>query len=438
MNRSIKISLMAGIVVLLVTAGWQGERNLAAARERNAKAVSRAAELGISVDLIGKTDSIRITKRTRGDQDAEDKREAAELIAMIKEADAIEKREGKADAEFEKIMTRLMAMSPGAAGMMIAVAMENQDLSAETREGIVGLLMTKLCVEDPARVLRLLPGLSDICSDKEEAKRIRAILFMSAVGNWGKKDPQAVAAWIRENESKSPEPIDDGVKCGIVYGAASRDPNLAIKLIGELEIGEKEQAIANVARAAKTPQQRTETLTALRGRLGAIVGEDSKAEVMDAAVKLLALGSFNDSFGTASKWIESSGLDPEEMTAVGRSLEFHHIHAEAGEWLDWLGKNLPSAVAGESIGRLMGRWTEVDYQAAGKWLATAPDGLAKHSSIQAYAEKMSKYEPETATQWAMTLPAGEDRDRTLRQIYQNWPREESGSKAAFAKEHGIH
>jgi hypothetical protein len=36
-----------------------------------------------------------------------------------------------------------------------------------------------------------------------------------------------------------------------------------------------------------------------------------------------------------------------------------------------------------------------------------------------------------------TLPPGEDRDATLKTIYQRWPKEDPAAKEAFKQQHGI-
>lgn len=158
---------------------------------------------------------------------------------------------------------------------------------------------------------------------------------------------------------------------------------------------------------------------------------------MDAAVKKLATGAFNGGFEAATKWLSEGGFEPSETVTASSLLEFYHTKDDTGKWLDWLGKKLPSDKAGEPISRLMGRWTEVDDQAAGKWLAAEPAGAVKEASIQAYAGTISPYEPETAAEWAMTLAPGKDRDETLKKIYDNWPKDAPGARAAFAKEHGL-
>ena len=53
---------------------------------------------------------------------------------------------------------------------------------------------------------------------------------------------------------------------------------------------------------------------------------------------------------------------------------------------------------------------------------------------------MASYHPQVAAQWALTLPDGDERDATLKQIYQNWPKTDAAAieaAAAFAKENGI-
>ena len=82
-------------------------------------------------------------------------------------------------------------------------------------------------------------------------------------------------------------------------------------------------------------------------------------------------------------------------------------------------------------------WTNSDYQSAGEWLATTPAGPLKNTAVGTYVEKISSYQPETAAQWATTLPPGQDRDQTFRVAYQNWPGNDAAAKDAFSKEHGI-
>lgn len=439
MNRSLKISVAVCILILAVAAvvGWQDRQRLASSKQRNARVISQAAALGISPGSSGKEDTILITKREREGLDADAKREAVELFDLLREADAIEERGDNADAEFQNLMGRLVSLGPEATELVIAEVSVDKELKEENRGGILGILLLKLSNEDPQAMLRLLPDLFVILRDKEESQQMHDGLLKTALTNWGKKDPRAVGKWIRENGARFPGAIDDSIKCGVLSGAATSDPALALSLIDEMGIGEKDHAVRLITRAARTAEGRTAMLAALRAHFSGAPDEDPEGEVMRAAVRELAAGAFKEGFGPASKWLQTAGLAPSELADVGSSLEFHHTYKETGQWLDWLGGNLPSGKAGEPIGRIMGKWTELDYQDAGRWLAAAPEGHAKSASVQAYATAVSKYEPEIAAQWALTLPAGKDRDSTLRQIYQNWPKEDVAARDTFAKQHGI-
>ncbi|MES2439879.1 MAG: hypothetical protein V4584_12455 [Verrucomicrobiota bacterium] len=438
MNRSREISLAACVLILAiaVAVGWRDRQRIELSRERNARAISQAAALGISPGSPEKKDAVRITKRERGPRDGDSKREAAELFALLKKADATEDQD-ETDAEFEKILGRLVSLGPETTELLIKELLADKELKAGNRGGILSMLLMKLSGENPQAVLRLLSDLSGISGDKDEDQRIGDILLTTSLTNWGKKDPRAVGKWIRENAVRFPGAINDSIKCGVLSGAATRDPALALSLIDEMGIGDQDQAVILITRAARTTEGRTATLAALRSHFSRFPGEDSKRQVIHAAVRELALGAFDGGYGPASKWLETAKLDPSEMVAVGSALEFHHTYKETDQWLDWLGKNMPAGKVGEPIGRIMGKWTELDYQDAGRWLAAVPEGPVRTFSIQAYAAAVSKYEPETAAQWAMILPAGKDRDSTLRQVYQNWPKDAAAAREVFAKEHGI-
>jgi hypothetical protein len=82
-------------------------------------------------------------------------------------------------------------------------------------------------------------------------------------------------------------------------------------------------------------------------------------------------------------------------------------------------------------------WTEKDYRAAGTWLASTPDSPTKQAAVRSYAETVAPYDPETAAQWALTLPADEKRTQTLKRIHQQWPKDDAAGAAAFAEKNGI-
>jgi TPR repeat protein len=165
--------------------------------------------------------------------------------------------------------------------------------------------------------------------------------------------------------------------------------------------------------------------------------EQTRSAAATSALTNLASGVARDGFDAGSKWLATANLSQKEMKAFTGGLNNQVKAGEAGRWVEWIGETIPHGETNGDIRNIVRNWTENDYQAAGKWLATTADGPAKNTSIRTYAETASKYEPETAAQWAMTLPPGKDREATLKNIHKNWPKDDTAAKDAFAKEHGI-
>jgi hypothetical protein len=101
---------------------------------------------------------------------------------------------------------------------------------------------------------------------------------------------------------------------------------------------------------------------------------------------------------------------------------------------------LPEDVVRDRAYNLSAGWTEKDYQAAGKWLASAPDSPGKSAAVGAFAAKVHPFEPEIAMQWLETLPQGPDRNKALEVIYRGMQENKNYEKEAvdaFAREHGF-
>lgn len=143
---------------------------------------------------------------------------------------------------------------------MIAEVMDLKDISANNREGIMVVLMMKLANESPPTVLRLLPGIFETVQDMEDSKVFRDQLLTTSLINWSKQDVRAVVGWLRDNEANFPGSITESDRCGIVSGAASQNPDSAFRLIDELQIKEKGQAIQGIVSSAKTPEERSAVL----------------------------------------------------------------------------------------------------------------------------------------------------------------------------------
>lgn len=438
-----KISIALTLLILAIGGllGWQDHQQLTAVRTRHAKLVAEAATSGIILDPTRPDEGGRITKRERENKDAIALQAASDFIAFAREMEAMEKNGGPPDDKMQQrileFMDRMMALDSSQLKTLIAEFRAAPDLKEETRQGLIGFSIMTLANDHPQAALTLFTESSDLLDDNPMGNHV----INSSLAKWAKDDPLAALEWARTNGEKHPDLVTDDAKTGIIAGAAANDPKLAFSLIAELGLKDASDGIQKITDAAHTPAERTATLAALQDYLATITDPAARKETEWTATNQLARRAVNDGFEAGSKWIEQAGLSQDQLAGLSRGGFPHAIKSEdSGKWVEWMGSHLPEKNAAQGIQNLVSNWTRNDYQAAGTWLATAPAGPTKESSVRAYAETVAEYEPETAAQWALTLPPGKQRDQTLDNIYQRWPKKDASSKAAaeaFANEHGI-
>ena len=434
----IPIALSLLILVLGSVLCWQENQRHASVRASYEKLVAQAAQSGITLDPTLVVEGVRVTKRGRQheDKEADGKNAAAGYIALMKEMEAVKKKGDQpamaTDEQVQKIADRIMALDPTQLKILIAEIRANQDLKPETQKELISLPIITLASNYPQTALALLTESPDLMKENVICNQAMS----TSLAKWAKEDPAAALEWVCANSAKFPDLVTDYAKYGMISGTAMNDPQLAFKLIAELGIKDGEHAIRMIARAAKTSEERTATLDALCAHLTTLPEGEIRDLASEAAFEALGKNTAKEGFEAGSKWLENAALTPEQLA---KFCKFAYIMKgeETGKWIEWIGTKLPIEKSKDNIRRMVQNWTENDYQAAGKWLAATPDGPSKNISIRCYAETVAKYEPETAAQWAMTLPPGQDRDETLKSIYQKWPGNDDAAKQAFRKSHGI-
>ncbi len=434
-----KISIALSILILAAAAavGWRDDKHLVAVRHIHSELVVQAANLGFSIDPKNPAGPVRVTKHERENRDAAAKLTAAEFIAFAKEMEAMEGQ--PSDATQKRVLDfidKMMSMDPAQLKIIIAEVRASKDLKDETRQQLISFSIMTLINDHPQAALAIFTESSDILKDGQ----MGGAVISSALAKWAKEDPMAALDWVRKNSEKFPDLVTEDAKRGLISGAAASDPKLAFQLIGELGLKDSSSSIDAIIRAAKTPEDRTATLSALRDHLAGMKDEDARVEVQRNAVGELARSVANDGFEVGSKWLENADLTPAELTGFASGFNYNSIDKDIGQWIGWIGEKIPAEKSAGSIANLVSIWTRNDYEAAGKWLGSTADGPVKNASIRAYTEAVAKYEPETAVQWALTLPAGKDRDGALLNIYRNWPKDDPAAQAAaeaFAKANGI-
>ncbi len=436
-----KFSIPLALLILAIgsTLGWRDHQRAVAVRADRDLLVARAAALGISYDPAHPGAKERLTKRTRADEDGVAREVARDFIAFAKEMESAQKKGGGQEEATQKrifdLMDRMASLDAGQLKILISQVRAAPDLSDEMRQGIIGFTIMTLAKDHPQAALAVYAESAGDFKDSGMGQHV----IGTALSEWAKTDPLAASDWIKKNAAKFPELPVDYVKRKIIAGAATEDPALAFRLMGELGLGKSADAISDIVRTAKTPEERTAMLAALRSHVATLDKERAESHTASAMQAFgVELGSAG--YESATAWLDSTDLAPGELANVTTILSSNVRGDDIGKWVGWMGGKLPAKEAAEPIRRMITNWTQNDYQAAGKWLAAEPAGPTRDASVRGYAETVAAYEPETAAQWAMTLPAGKQREETLANIYRNWPTKDDESRAAakaFAKEHGL-
>ncbi len=433
----ISLALSALILAIGLANGFMHHRQLAGLRQDREQLAAQAAKLGIHVEPRASPGQPAVTKRQREDRENQTRAVSSELVAFARAMERHDKSGEVADADFEtqgmKLIERLMTLDPEQLKLVIEGLRGDQDLSEETRRNMIGFSIIMLAEDHPAAALSLFSASSDLMNGSDMGQQVIA----ASLAKWSENDPRAALAWIQANAQDHPEIADDDTKCSVLAGAAQTDPKLAFTLLTELGIKDMPGAIQSITEAGKTPEERAAILSAFREHVAGINDPAELEAQREEALGGIARTISGESFDAVTTWISSQKLSPEESDQFASGISYDTTKGETEKWIDWMSKTLPPEKLGERVGDLVGQWTQQDYLAAGKWLTGEPDGPAKTAAVKSYAETVAEYEPQVAAQWAMTMPAGQERKDTLQNIYQNWPDRDADAKAAFAAQHGI-
>lgn len=442
MKADMKFSIAASLLILAIGAGfaWRDHSLVGSEQKRHATLSAQAEQLGLSISTT-RSGEIRVTKRDRGQQAMEQdaKAAAAEFIALAKLMEKLEGEGKEPDEALQKrmigMMNRMMSMDASQMGIVIAEFRNTPEFNDEMKLNMVGLALTMLSTDHPQKALTLLTSSGYLVKGNEMASGVAS----NALANWAKTDSSGAIGWLKKNgaEHFTPEKSDE-LKRGLLRGIAESDIPRAFQAIAELDIA-RSDAPRWIMEAARTPAERTNALAALRTYLTTLPDDESREEANRQAMGSIASRLGQDGFDSAETWLEGANLSKEELAAISSSLNRSVKQEDTGRWITWMGDNLPADKL-QPVQRMISRWTEQDYQAAGNWLAAAPASPAKDEAVRGYAETVAAYEPETAAQWAMTLPEGETRRKTLERIYQRWPGKDDSGKAAaeaFAEKHKL-
>ena len=431
-----KKSILLSLIILALGGAFRlfQERQLGVSQQDSQKLTAAAGPLGVTGDFS----ELRLTKRQRDQRADQALAMADEWIAVIRELEALENRGERPDEAFDERMAsledRFREFDASQLKRILAEVRGNRQISGAGKFRILISGIEAIAETEPAMALALFLECSDLLGKNEDSKD----LLTSTLSGLATTNPYAAAEWIARNTNNYAANADDYTHSVIISSIAETDPQLAFKLLGNLQFEDPSNAIqAIIATAEDHPEKRDAILAALRGHLATVSNAEEREKLRGESFESFARNLGKEDIDSVQRWIEKSQLTPEEKSQFAAGLSYSATQADTGRWVEWLSANVPADSLAEPVKDMVGDWTQQDYQAAGQWLATAPENSAKHPAILAYAAAVAEYEPQVAGQWAMTLPPGPVRAETLKVIYQNWPSSDPVGAATFAREHGM-
>jgi hypothetical protein len=430
----IAISLAVIIAAAAGLLGWRADSELGQLRATRDQLSARLAASGFLHDPAHPAEPLRGTRRGREDKAAETKAAIAKLIGFLDRTTA----EGGPAPMSANILrmrnaeTLTRTLDAAQLRQAIDALLATPDLDENDRQMGLFHVIPALAGTHPLEALERFTQAVDVFTNPDLAREILG----KSLGNFAKIDPMAAAEWARKNQEKYPRFINSDAY-SYLYESARDHPELLFKITGILGIQDPVQAAASVMSYTKTPQERTAAVAALRGYAATLTDETQKNAVIAKGLISLQYSLRLEGFESGSHWLESSGLSEAELSGFAEAMSCNESLDDNGPWIEWVATKLPPEQSSEKVRYLVGTWTREDYQSPGKWLATLAEGPVKTAATRIYIERIAEFRPEAASQWALSLPTGEERERALRQIYENLPQKDPAAKAAFAKAHGI-
>ena len=396
-----KISIAASLLILAAGAGlgWHDRQQLAALRTTQTLLATQAAKLGIAPDAAQLP--ARATKRERPSRTAAAKLSTAELIGLTKEMERLNTAGGAnyyaINALQLRIFDSLSALDPAGIKALLAETVTNPDLGEWPRTILASSCTTVLANDHPHAALEIFTRSPELFTKGDRGRS----LVLTALACLAKNDLTAALGWVRQN----PQHYADEAKGEIISAVAEQDAPLAFRLVTELDFKISNYAVGQILNSPKSLEGKSAALAGLREYLATIRDEKIRDQLAASSISGLAGAIGHESFESSTRWIAGENLTPQELGQFAEGLYVSTSNGETGRWIGWLHQSLPAKQADRRIVDIIHRWASTDYQAA--------------------------------AQWAMTQPPGKDRDLTLQQIHQNWPKQDAAGKQAFAIRHGI-
>ena len=397
------------VLLLVVALLWSGVREssvVSRLRTEHEALASRASIIGLSEK---EGDGERSASRASG-RPSETKIPAERLKDEILEAYHRLKALGdsedpenrlKVEAEVREWIGRLIDLSPKELKRMISDLTSDPSLDPKEVRDLVSVALNLAASRQ-----------GEVAAELALAHREQGGSVSGVIGAWAQQDPSNAFAWLEKNKQQLGEGYLSIFQQAITQSAA-RDPGLALAALQRIgpdrKRGETARELAN-----RLPDEPSRSAL-----VEAMIQQDKQGMegLMDEPELLIGLGKsmVEHSGNTNADWLKSLSPDQAMRLASGIGQSAKALD-RPDTWLDWMGKSLPPEKLGDTAKPLLRNWISDDYEAAGEWINRQPAGEFRNEAAANYARMMAKRFPDTAKDWANTLPEGPDKQRLLEQL----------------------
>lgn len=423
-----KISLLLTAAILLAGAalGWKNQQRINTAQTQATQVVAAARHNIPPPDPTS-------THRPRPTTDIPTL--AAELIAFARELETNPETSspGQREQTILDWQRRLSSLNPGQIKTLIA-EIQKSPLEDSTRDDLLRITLQALSANHPAETLSILSTDPDLFKNPW----LRASVATEALLRGMEKDPAASIAWFKENRGTFGDTARDHITEKLLRGTGIIDPKLAFRLISDLSIADSGYAVRMILNPSRDNEQRDAALAAFREYLDSITDPAVRENLSFEGNGTLIANAMNHGFDKGLAWTESAGFSQQELEAeTSRSIDAI-VFTDPAKWFDWLSRNVPTDTTfRQTIPTYIREWTQLDYQTAGKWLGSVPDGQLKYFATLAYMEALLHHHPEISAHWFDTLPPTSRNENTRKEIHRNLLRTNPAAAADFARRHSI-
>ncbi|NNC88013.1 MAG: hypothetical protein HKN82_06075 [Akkermansiaceae bacterium] len=441
--------LFTSLIVLLaaIVAGLQQD-GITALEKEHRSLVERAIGLGLPVEGLPPSKTVGSTGGTGGAAIATASRSkatagefAAELIAMVTKMKEWEERGEEAPPELQREAMALFQRFLELDGEVIAHLIDELRASTEVDAGkkreIIMMSFMAMAQSSPETALNLFVASKDMLDEVPNSAHI----LQMALASLARADPGRALAWLDLHAGSLPDETAAAARVTAVSAVIAQDPRRGI----ELALGLDRDALAplghQIANLARSRDGKRIVLDALSGELAGPSAPDAAAKgdlLRGGIVEGLAPVLGSQPFGEAAEFLEELALSGAEAAQLATHLAGHGPGlGSPGEWIPWISEHSDPADRSANVQQLVTAWTSADFRSAADWITVQPGGSLREEATHAFAETVAPHEPESAADWAVTLPASDERTTLLHTIHHHWKKSDAAAAAAFANRHGL-